>query len=469
MKASHYILVLILFTLGSCTSSLYTGAEYDDLYYLASDEPVISARQYTNNQIVEQTLTSPDYYDNIYTADTLISDEYYDAVDYDDALIINNNNYSSGYDYYDNYSYTGRLRRFHSNYFNPYWRDPFYFNYGYPSFSYRFGYGGFPYYGYNSYYMDPFYGYGGYYGDYYGSYYSGYYPGYYRGFGSYYSSYYSPYGGSYSGSYIRNVENNSIPYGRRERPSSLSSSWNRNVSATGSSRRDPYLSSDRNSDIRGRTSSGTQQISSDTRRTISPDITQQAVNPTNRILSQDPAVKGNVRTNVSTQNNAASARPEYNSTNRAYTPSYSNPRLSTRPSYNNSRVSEGTNSVINRSSTINNNRVTTNPGTVRVPSTQSSNQNRSNVVRSNSSVNSVQRRTITPSNSSVRYSTPSRSSSRISSGLFNNSSGSRASTPSRSISSGSVSRSSVSSGSSSSGSSSGSSSRSSSGSSTGRR
>ena len=39
MKALIYISLLALLTLGSCTSSLYTGGEYDDLYYTSSDKP----------------------------------------------------------------------------------------------------------------------------------------------------------------------------------------------------------------------------------------------------------------------------------------------------------------------------------------------------------------------------------------------------------------------------------------------
>ena len=172
MKALSQILVLVLLTLGSCTSRLYTGAEYDDLYFLSSDKPVVTAKQSVNEQIVEGTLKADNYYDNIYAADTLVSDQYSDAVDYNDANVYNNKNYGGGYDYYDNYPYSGRLRRFYGNYFDPYWRDPFYSDWGYPSFGYGFGYGGFPY-SYN--YYNPYYGYGGLYGDYYGGGYGCYY------------------------------------------------------------------------------------------------------------------------------------------------------------------------------------------------------------------------------------------------------------------------------------------------------
>ena len=447
MKALSHILVLVLLILSSCTSSLYTGAEYDDLYFMPSDKPVITAKQPVNEQIVEGNLKAEDYYDNIYAADTLVSDQYSDAVDYDDAIINNNYNYGGGYDYFDNYSYTGRLRRFYGNYFDPYWRDPFYSNWGYPSFGYSFGYGGFPYYNsYNPFYWNPYYSYGGFYGDYYGSYYPGYYSGYYGG--HYGGSYGGSYGGYPVGYYFHNEGKNSVPYGRRERPSTLSSRWNSNASASGSTRRDPYLSTGGNSGVTRRTPSGTQATSADQRRTVSSDVNpRQAVNPTDRKFNQDPVKGENIRTNTITQRSSTNVRPEYNSVNRTYTPSYSNPRMSTRPSYNNSRVSDGVNSGVNRNSgVVNNSRVNNNAGSVRTPSNQNSYQNPTNSVRSNSSVNNVQRRAVSPSNNSVQYSVPSRRSAENGSGY---SSGSYNRSSSGSESSGSVSRSSYSSGSSS--------------------
>jgi hypothetical protein len=130
MKTLSQILVLALLTLGSCTSSLYTGAEYDDLYYLPSDKPVAKSNSSVNDKITEGTLKNKDYYDNIYAADTLVSDQYSDAVNYDNQ--VNNSNYSNGegFDYYNDYPYSNRLRMFYGNYFNPYWRDPFYLDYG---------------------------------------------------------------------------------------------------------------------------------------------------------------------------------------------------------------------------------------------------------------------------------------------------------------------------------------------------
>ena len=498
MKALLYILVLVLLTMGSCTSSLYTGAEYDDLYYLASDKPVVTAKLPVNEQIAAGNLNAEDYYDNIYAADTLVSDEYSDAVDYDDQIIINNNNYTAGYDYFNNYSYAGRLRRFYGNYFDPYWRDPF---------GYGFGYGGFPnsfnfydpYYGYggnNFGFWDDYYGgfygggYGGYYGSGYGGYYGGGYGGYYGGFGSYYSPFYSPYG-YYSGSNFHSEGKNSVSYGRTERPSTLSSRWNNNVSALGSSRRDSYLSTGGNSGVARRLpagSSGNQTISPDTRRTVSTSVnSQQAVNPADRKLSQETVKGENVRTNTSTQRNSANTRPEYNSVNRSYTPSYNNPRMSTRPSYNNSRVSDVNNaSVIRNNGAVNNNRVYNNTGNVRTPSNQGSYQNPANNSRNNTSGNGTQRRVDSPSvysapasgnrsnssGSSESYSVPTRrsvESRSYSPGSYNNSSSGNVSSGSSYSSGSSSGASSGSSCGSSSGSSSSSSSSSSSGSSSGRR
>lgn len=460
MKALSQIPVIALLILSSCTSRLYTGGEYDDLYYLPSDRPIgIVSRQPLNEQITENTLKAGDYYDNIYTGDTLVSAKNPDASDYNDQVIINNNNYGGGYNYYDNFSYAGRLRNFYGNYFDPYWRDPFYNSWGYPSFGFSFGYGGFPY-SYNFYdpfYWDPFsYGYGGYYG------------GYYDGFG-----YYSPfnrYYGYYPGSYFYNDGGHSTGYGRRERPSSLSSRWNNSMAASGYSRRDPYLSKGSGSSAGRRSLTGTQGAISDTRRSVPSNVNpQDPVSVAGKRQSQDPVKSENIGSNPSIQRRSPASRPEYNDANRSYTPSYSNPRMSTRPSYNNSRVPERSNSGIN------DNRSNNNSGSVRTPSNQNSNRNPANNQRSDSpgiqrrsapayqySVPSGSNRTNS-SRSSGSYYTPSRrsdgGSSGYSSGSFSNSSsGSRSSSSFGDGSSSSGSR-----GSYSSGSSSGSSSRSSSG------
>lgn len=494
MKTLYQILTLALLTLSSCSSTLYRGAEYDDLYYLPSDKPIAQDKSSVNQQITEGNLKGNDYYNNIYAADTLVSDQYSDAVDYDAQVNNNDYNNNQGYEYFNDNSYTGRLRMFYGNYFNPYWREPYYSDYGYGGYPYSYGFG-------NSFYgNNPYYGYGGgFYNDYYGGYYPGYYGGGYYG-GGYgggfygggfygggyyggYNSFYSPYYG-YPGNYFHNGGENSVPSGRRERSSTLSSRMNNNVSPTSTSRRDSYVSGG-SSSVAGRTS-GNQTLSGDQRRAVSSNgNSQQSVNQTTRRSGQDQTKTEYIRSNTASPRASANTRPDYNSTNRSYTPSYNNPRMSTRPSYNNSRVSEGVNSGVNRnSSSPNNSRVYNNAGSVRTPSNQGSYQNSYNNVRSNSSGNGVQRRSESPSGysapanqsrsnsnrSSESYSVPSRSSverSGTSSGSSGNSSRS-----SSTYSGGSESRGSYSSGSSSSGSSSSGSSSSGSrsgGSSSGRR
>ena len=172
MKAIYHIIILALLALSSCTSSLYTGSEYDDLYYLPSDKPVVKSKPQGNNMSATGNQQDQNYYDNIYAADTLVSDEYSDAVDYNDQMVVNKNENGGGNNYNDYYSYSDRLNSFYGNYFNPYWRDPYYYGYGYPSFGLSFGLGygfglsfgwGYPYYGYGY----PHYGYGYPYYDYY--------------------------------------------------------------------------------------------------------------------------------------------------------------------------------------------------------------------------------------------------------------------------------------------------------------
>jgi hypothetical protein len=477
MKKLYYISVLALLTMVSCTSRLYTGAEFDDLYYLPSDKPVEMVKPSINEQIADGSVIQQDYYDNIYASDTLVADDYADAVDINSS-VVNNNNNSGGYDYYDNFSYTGRVRNF-------YWRDPFYSDWGYPS--YGFGYGGSPYsYGYaNPYTWDSYYSYGMY-----GGYYGGFYPGFYGGgyYGGYYGSgLYGGYGNyslyGYGGGFNRNEGRNSVAYGRRERPSNLSSNWNNNISPQGNARRDGSISA--NPGLNRRISSGASgnpSVASDQRRTNSSNITsRQAVNPSDRRYSQDASLKSaNVRSDVSSQRNAANMKPAYNSTSRSYTPSYNNPRMSTRPSYNNSRVSESVNTGSNRNNNVvNSSRTNTNPGT-RSRSDQGSYQN----TRSNSSGggSGLQRRSDSPSGysapavqyressprSSGSYSVPTRSSvdraSSYSSGSNSGASSSGRSSYSSGSSGSSYSSGSSSSGSSSSGSSSGGSSSSSGGS-----
>ena len=102
MKALSQIAVLILLILSSCSPAVYTGAEYDDLYYSASDQPDVKSKSVVTDQVAENELKANSYYDNIYAADTLVTDKYSVPSDYDDQIVVNNNiSGGSGYDYYD--------------------------------------------------------------------------------------------------------------------------------------------------------------------------------------------------------------------------------------------------------------------------------------------------------------------------------------------------------------------------------
>lgn len=437
MKALTYISGLALLVLSSCSSGLYMSSEYDDLYYTSSDRLVEGTTVVVRNRPVERDLRAEEYYDNIYAADTLVSEEYAEAAVYGDEAkgesVINN--------YYFDNSYSGRLRSFYGNYFDPYWRDPFYYSY-HPYSAYSYGAWGYPYsYGYyDPFYYDPFYYDPFYYGSfsrygYYGSY-GSYYP-------YYYSSFYSPFYNSYYG-YYYNDEVSNVSYGRRERPSTLSTRYNNSVSGgvSSASRRDTYLSGDV-AKTDGDVAKSAVQNTPVNRRSVSSDINRSTPVTTRAAETQNPVRQSTDAVTGTATRRVAVERPEYNSTSRSYTPSYTNPPASTRPSYNNTRVGTSSSS-----------------GTTRVIQAPSG-------VRSGSSVYSPSR---SGTGSSGVYSVPSRSSGSSSSGTRSYSAPSSRSSSysSGSSNSGSYGGGSSSSGSSSSGSSSSGSSRSS-GSSGGRR
>jgi hypothetical protein len=389
MKAVNYISLLGILVLSSCASRVYTGLEYDDLYYRPTDQPVAVVKSQPVHQVPESSLQAKDYYDNVYAADTLVSDEYYAAAKKDSTANININ-------YYNFDSYTGRLRNFYGNYFYPYWRDPFYMGMGSNAYYDPWFYYDDPFY-YNSFYSYPYYGgmynwsYGGYYGGYWGGYYGNYWGGLYGGYYPYYSNFYSRYGSDV----------NPISYGRRELQSNYSSSWNRTMlPATATSRRSGYISeANRNGAPAGR-SADLSSVNTGSRRQT-PTGSSQITNRTANVSS-------------ATRSQGNNSRTEYSNSGRSYTPSYSNPRMSTRPTYNNSRVN----------TEYNNSR-----------SYSGSESYRSAPSRSSSSVSSGSNRS---SSSSSQYSMPSRRSVESGSGY---NSGSFSSGRSSSYSSGSESRS----------------------------
>lgn len=172
MKRFWYIIPVILVVTSACSSLRFTGATNDDLYYRPSEAPV--------TVVAAEDRNTGQYYDNIFAADTLIADEYIPDNEYEEyaateATVINN--------YYG--SPSERIYLF-NDYFHPYWRDPFY----YSPFSVRlnFGYGYSPYYyGYDPFYYDPFYY------DWYSPY------SYYRPYYSYWGGYPNYYGYNYYG------------------------------------------------------------------------------------------------------------------------------------------------------------------------------------------------------------------------------------------------------------------------------
>jgi hypothetical protein len=310
MKAFHSIFGVALLTLASCSSGLYVGTEYDDLYYQSTDKPVVRVQSAGNQPIVEGDLRADNYYDNIYAADTLVSKDFSDAVEYDNTVV--NNNY-----YFDDYSYSGRLRRFYGNYFYPYWRDPFYMM---PSFGYSYFYSGYPYY-YNPYYYDPFYYDPFYYG--YGGFYSSYY------YGVFYNRFYSPfyYGGYYSPFYHNYWYSSDygIAYGRRERPSTYSSrlsAGGSGISPQGSaSRRTTSVSEGSGSSGAIGSTSGDVVTSGSRRAAASSGTTQQSGTSSERRFVQDPSRSGSDNiSGTQSRRSSADTKPEYNSVTGATLP-----------------------------------------------------------------------------------------------------------------------------------------------------
>jgi hypothetical protein len=424
MKALFYISCISLLIFSGCSSNLYMGAEYDDLYYTPSDAQKVNSQSIVNEPISNNQGSSDLLYDNVYASDTLIADQYINASDYNNDVILYDNNDKSAFEYNEGLSYSGRLRNFYGNYFDPFWRDPWYYGglgFGYGS---SFGYG-YPYYGYGSMnsmysmYYNPYdYYYGGYYGGYYGSYYGGYY-------GSYYNSFYNPYYGYNSGRYSSSyIENSSLPVVRRDRYSTLS-----NTSSGSAVQK--ALSTVPNESIR-RTATSSDNTVVETRRpsngtTVSPAT---SVSPSSGSTDTGAATRRVVSTQTTNVTPAANSQPEYDASGRTYTPTYTNPVMSTRPVFNNTKT--GTTSVSTNTPTQSNQRSTstsTSTGNSVINSGATNSTVRSSSVStrpsgstsSSSSTYSVPSRTTT--NGASRYSAPSSGSS----GSFNSSGASRSS------------------------------------------
>jgi len=50
MKALSYLTIVVLLVLMSCSSGMYSGVEYDDLYFQASDQPVTRVKTPSGRQ-----------------------------------------------------------------------------------------------------------------------------------------------------------------------------------------------------------------------------------------------------------------------------------------------------------------------------------------------------------------------------------------------------------------------------------
>ena len=385
MRNIAYISILVPFVLGSCVSMQYAGREYDDLYYSFADAQLARSIAYE-----QQAGRNNDYYDNNYY-DTLVADYFNDASQAANQVIINNYNYG-GY----SSSYSGRLQMFHgSSYFDPYWRDPFYFGYGYGNPYYSFGYSyGYPYFSLGYSWGRPYYSYY----PYYYRYNPWYYDYAYWGYGGYYSPYYYPY---YSPYYYYGDRNNNVTYGRNQRSSSMSlrsgGGTPSNVSGGIYNRRDASVTSGSSGGI-----STQPTVATDNSRRGTPSTTEVPnSNPANRVPVQDSRSQTQTRSETTPRNSSPNTGPEYGSSDRTYTPTYTNPRTTTRPAYNNSRVTtpQGSSSSSSSSSSS---------GSVSTPARRSDTGNSSSsgsAVRSSSS-SPVSRPAVSNSSSS-----PSRSSS----------------------------------------------------------
>jgi hypothetical protein len=332
MKALIYIGILTALVASSCASGRISTGESDDLYYSSSDKGATAVTSKTKSKDGAATTKPDQYFDNIYAQDTLIADGYNDAVDFNSSTFYQNNN-NGAFEYMDDpFSYSHRLSMFYGSTLYPYWRDPFYgyspyyYDYYSPYYSPYYGYG----YGYG-YGMSPYF-YGGYYGGYYGGFYGGFGISFGFGSGGYYGGIGYSTGIGYYSPYTTYPSESAPATGRRERYSTLSTSYTTvtpsrkstySTSATdGSARRVQGTSQSASGQEYRRMGTGTSTVSQN--RTTTGQGTR--------------ATNSSARRDVSEMTQPAS-RPEYNSAERSYTPSYNNPRMSERPSYNNSRMS----------------------------------------------------------------------------------------------------------------------------------
>jgi hypothetical protein len=232
MKALLTLLVGSVFFLVSCSTGYQTSTPYDDVYYSVDVKKTNDQKQKgENSTYTTQTISTTEAYQQSDPNNEEAVTEYIDDRDYSDyqpaeQVVKEEVEYIDDFDYddYYDYSYSARIRRFHTpnngfSYYDPYYTNSYWYDYnpyswgssiymGYnfwnpyrswgPSFSFGYNWGwGSMYYGW------PYsYGYG--YGGYWNGYSNGYWNGYYDG---YYSNYYNSY------------DRNSNYYNRGHRPS----------------------------------------------------------------------------------------------------------------------------------------------------------------------------------------------------------------------------------------------------------
>ena len=257
--------------------------EWDDLYYTSSKDELKRKAKYLRLRKREIRMKQ----------DSL----YYDAKK----------------EVYEDFSFTAQIYRFHRPYYGfgyySYYCDPFYD----PWFLDSWYYGGNSYYGYGFDYP------------YYHSYW-GFGFGYYNWYGwdyPYHSNYYfkhSHYGNNYYNNNYYGYSNHhsAIQYGRRERPSNLTSNYT-------TTRRQPVTI---NRTVKIDRSTGRTSIIQENRRTATTARTNNNLQKINS--PQERRVTGG------------------NSRNQSYTPSYTQPRMSTRPQYNNTNPNRSYTAPIER-------------------------------------------------------------------------------------------------------------------------
>ncbi|TVR74758.1 MAG: hypothetical protein EA408_01540, partial [Marinilabiliales bacterium] len=214
MKANVKILMVLALIAGACSSGTHLSTGYDDLYYTPGDEPVATVTEVTREVVPERdaravnaaaqqevryaweeygvtpndTIYFEDYY--VVGRDTLAYEQVHHAQQhYADGHVTNIYNIYDPNQYY----WSTRMRRFHSDYYYGGYYDPFYTDFYWRSLNrYHFGFS----WGWHRPFYSPFH-----YSPWHSSFYFGYSPWHYRhwgyGYGGWYGMHY-PYHARYA-------------------------------------------------------------------------------------------------------------------------------------------------------------------------------------------------------------------------------------------------------------------------------